>query len=243
MQIAAVVLLTVGVGVLAYYTSSTEEKISTQYAEIKKLQLPDHSTITLNAHSVIRYDKKWDTSKPREVWLTGEAYFEVAHLHKGTAPVKPGERFIVHANGVDVEVLGTSFSINNRHEAAQIILTSGSIELKFTDKKINNILMKPGEMVKYTKASQKIEKQTAGPLTTSAWKEHRLEFDQTSLKEVLQLLKDDYGLEATVEDPELWNKTISGTISSDSTDLVIKGLSVLLDINIEQKNQTLILKH
>jgi ferric-dicitrate binding protein FerR (iron transport regulator) len=243
LQSAAVVLLTVGVGVFAYHNSSTDETVSTQYAEIKKLELPDHSIITLNANSVIRYAKEWDASKPREVWLTGEAYFEIAHLHKGTAPVKPGEQFIVHASGVDVEVLGTSFNVNSRHEVAQVTLTSGSIELKFTDQKLNKILMKPGEVVKYSKVSQKLEKQAANPVTTSAWKEHRWEFDNTSLKEVLQLLKDDYGLEAKVEDPALWNKTLSGTISSDDTELLIKGLSVLLDIQIEQNGKTLLLKN
>jgi ferric-dicitrate binding protein FerR (iron transport regulator) len=243
LQVAAIMLLTAGVGVFAYYTTPKDEKISTQYAEIKKLELPDHSAITLNANSAIRYAKEWDASKPREVWLTGEAYFEIAHLHKGPAPVKPGERFIVHTPGVDVEVLGTSFNVNSRNGAAQITLTSGSIELKFADKKLNKILMKPGDLVKYSKVSRKIEKQTANPVTASAWKEHRWEFDNTSLKEVLQLLKDNYGLEAKVEDPALWNKTLSGTISSDDTELLVKGLSVLLNIQIEQKGKTLLLKN
>ncbi len=241
LRVAAVLLLMATGGAIGYTIYLRKDKISTQYAETRQVELPDHSKITLNANSTLTYNKKWTGTEPREVWLTGEAYFEVNHLHSGNAPVKPGERFIVHANGVDVEVLGTSFNVNNRHDAARIVLTSGSIELKFADKQLANILMKPGEMINYSKDLQHIERRTVNPLSANAWKEHRLEFDNASLKEVLQLLKDNYGLEANVESPELWSKKISGTISSDNLDIVIKGLSALLDINIDKKDKTLLL--
>ncbi|MES2005903.1 MAG: FecR domain-containing protein [Bacteroidota bacterium] len=241
LRVAAVLLLMATGGMIAYTIFSRKETITTQYAETRQVELPDHSRITLNANSTIAYNKKWVGTEPREVWLTGEAYFEVNHLHTGNAPVKPGERFIVHANGVDVEVLGTSFNVHNRHDAARITLTSGSIELKFADKKLANILMKPGEMINYSKGLQNVEKKAVNPLLAKAWKEHRLVFDNTSLKEVIQLLKDNYGMEANVANPELWNKKISGTISSDNPDIVIKGLSALLDINIEKTDKTLLL--
>jgi ferric-dicitrate binding protein FerR (iron transport regulator) len=92
--------------------------------------------------------------------------------------------------------------------------------------------------VNYTKDSRKVEKQKTNASGASAWKEHRWEFENAPLKEVLQLLKDNYGFDASVEDADLWNKTISGTISSDNKDIVISGLSILLDIKIEQKNNT-----
>ncbi len=241
LKAAAVLLLMATGGVIAYTVYLRKETISTQYAETRQVELPDHSMITLNANSTLAYNKKWIGTEPREVWLTGEAYFEVNHLHTGNAPVKPGERFIVHANGVDVEVLGTSFNVHNRHGAARIVLTSGSIELKFADKQLANILMRPGEMINYSKDLQNIEKRTVNPLLAKAWKEHRLEFDNASLKEVLELLKDNYGLEATVENPELWGKKFSGTISSDNLDIVIKALSELLDINIEKKDKRVFL--
>jgi transmembrane sensor len=242
LRVAAVLLLVAGASLITYYATSGKEEVQTQYAEIKQLELPDGSKVALNANSVISYSKEWDTSKPREVWLNGEAFFDVSHLHKGNVPVRPGQRFIVHANGVDVEVLGTSFNINNRHGAAKIMLSSGSIELKFTDKKMANILMKPGEVVNYAEGAKKIEKRVADVAKASAWKEHRWEFENAPLKDVLQLLKDNYGLETVVEDSALWQKTISGTISSDNKDIVIRGLSVLLDTEIEQKDKSLLLK-
>lgn len=242
LRIAAIVLLVVGAGTLTWLAYSKQKKINTLYAEVKQLELPDHSKITLNANSEIRYAQKWNTTKPREVWLTGEAYFEVNHLHKGAEPVKPGERFIVHANGVDIEVLGTTFNVNNRHDVSKIALTSGSIELKFEDDKYPAMIMKPGDVVRYAKDSLTVESEDAKSAAATSWKEHRWEFDNASLKDVLQLLKDNYGLDAQVEDEKLWSKKISGAISSDNKEILLNGLSVLLDIKIEQKEGTLILK-
>ncbi|MDH7462841.1 FecR domain-containing protein [Chitinophagaceae bacterium 26-R-25] len=242
-RVAAILLITVGAGIATYLAYTKETKINTLYAEIKQLELPDHSKVTLNANSEIRYSDKWNTTKPREVWLTGEAYFDVNHLHKGAAPVKPNERFIVHINGVDIVVLGTSFNVSNRHNVASIALTSGSIELRSAGNKFPAMIMKPGELVRIADDSLMLENAETKSSAASAWKEHRWEFDNASLKEVLELLRDSYGLEARVEDEKLWNKKISGAISSDNKEILLNGLSILLDIKLEQKGDSLILKH
>jgi len=104
------------------------------------------------------------------------------------------------------------------------------------------MIMKPGEVVKIEGDSLRLENADAETATAGAWKEHRWEFNNASLKDVLQLLKDNYGLDAQVEDEKLWNKKISGAISSDNKEMLINGLSILLDIKIEQKEGTLILK-
>jgi ferric-dicitrate binding protein FerR (iron transport regulator) len=243
LRVAAIVFLVAGAGTFGWLAYTKETKVNTAYAEMKKLELPDHSKVTLNANSEIRYSDKWNTSKPREVWLTGEAYFDVNHLHKGAAPVTPGEQFVVHANGVDVVVLGTSFNINNRHDETQITLTTGSIELRFANDKLPAMIMKPGEIVKYANDSLIIAREEDKSSAASAWKDHRWEFDNSSLKDVLQLLKDNFGLDAKVEDEKLWDKKISGAISSDNKEILLNGLSMLLDIKIEQKEGVLILKH
>ena len=242
LKIAAIILLTAGIGLIAHYVSTNEREIKTTYAEIRHIELPDHSKITLNANSSIRYSNNWSSKQPREVWLTGEAYFEVNHLHKGTAAIESGERFIVHADGVDIEVLGTAFNVNNRHEVAKITLTSGKIELKFKDQNIPNVVMQPGEFVSYRDGETRIEKKTENPRQASSWKEHQWVFNKTSLKEVLQLLKDNFGLDAKVEDTTLFQQTISGSISSDNSQILLNGLSTLMDIKIEQKEKTLYLK-
>jgi ferric-dicitrate binding protein FerR (iron transport regulator) len=242
LKAAAIFIVLIGAATVAYLTLQKEKNISTKYAEVKSIELPDHSKITLNANSSIHYAKHWDANKPREVWLTGEAFFEVNHLNKKGTAIQPGERFIVHANDVDVEVLGTTFNVNNRHEIAKVVLASGSIQLKFEDRALQNILMKPGDFVQYTKASHNVSKQTSNPLNVIAWKDKHWAFDNTSFKEILQLLKDDYGFDSEVHDDVLWTQITSGNISSDNEELVLRGLETLLGVKIEQQGKKLIFK-
>ena len=87
--------------------------VNTDYGKISRLVVPDSSVVVLNANSTIKYEKKWDKNAPRELWLNGEAFFDVKHLdndHK----IENYERFIVHTNNTTVEVLGTSFDIRER---------------------------------------------------------------------------------------------------------------------------------
>jgi ferric-dicitrate binding protein FerR (iron transport regulator) len=240
LAVAAAVLIAIGGG--WYYFAGRQKEIRTQFGEIKRFVLPDGSKITLNGNSSIRYAYRWDAGRTREVWIDGEGYFEVNHLHTGKGPVKPGELFIVHAGGVDIDVLGTSFDVDNRHEKARIVLTTGSIELKFADRRLHDHLMKPGEFVGYSRADSSLEEKEISAESAGSWKDGHWTFDNTPLKEILELLKDDYGLEAKVEDAELWKKKVSGSISSDNQEILIQGLSVLLDIKIDQTDKTLVLK-
>ncbi|MFL9485678.1 FecR family protein [Chitinophagaceae bacterium LWZ2-11] len=242
MRVAAILILIASAGIVTYYALNRKVTASTEYAEIKTIELSDHSKITLNANSSVEYAKTWDNNHPREVWLKGEAYFEVNHLHKDGTALQPGERFIVHANGMDIEVLGTTFNVLNRHDVANVVLNSGSIQLQFDNKNIEKILLKPGDFVQYAAGSDKPVKKRALPTVVSAWKDKRLAFDNTPFRDVLQMLKDDYGLETVVENQKLLDQPVSGNISSDNEDLVLKGLETLLDIRIERQGNKLIFK-
>ena len=79
-----------------------------------QLILPDGSKVWLNSASSIRFPAAFN-GQVREVEITGEAYFEVTHLTSSSIyNIKKGENipFIVNANGMKVEVLGTHFNIN-----------------------------------------------------------------------------------------------------------------------------------
>src|SRR5579872_616700 len=91
-------------------------EIRTGYGEIKSVLLPDSSVVTLNANSTMRIPEQWTEASGRQVWLEGEAYFQV-QKKPATA-----EKFVVHTKEVDVEVLGTKFNVNARRERAVVSL-------------------------------------------------------------------------------------------------------------------------
>src|ERR1700727_3570645 len=109
MLAAAACLVTVAVGIwwIGTRTGHPEfSEIRTGYGEIKNILLPDSSVVILNANSSMRIPQQWTESGGRQVWLEGEAYFQV-QKKPSTA-----QKFVVHTRQGDVEVLGPGFTAN-----------------------------------------------------------------------------------------------------------------------------------
>jgi len=104
------------------------------------MTLPDGSIVRLNAKSKVSYAEGFGKTT-REVFLTGEAYFEVTH--NAAIP------FIVHTNEADIKVLGTKFNVrsySNEHRMEATLLT-GSIELTLHANTQHKILLKPSDKI------------------------------------------------------------------------------------------------
>ena len=84
----------------------------------------DGSKAYLNSGSVIKYPVKFIQNEKREVFLEGEAYFDVTENKK--------DLFVVNSNGIKVEVYGTKFNFRNYFEDfnSDIVLVEGSIGIK-----------------------------------------------------------------------------------------------------------------
>ncbi len=81
---------------------STKETLVAQKGSRTRSMLPDGTTVWLNAGSRLHYINDF-SGATREVKLEGEAYFDVAH--------KKNQPFIVHTDGINIKVLGTSFNV------------------------------------------------------------------------------------------------------------------------------------
>jgi transmembrane sensor len=104
------------------------------------MTLPDGSIVRLNAKSKVSYGEGFGKTT-REVFLTGEAYFEVTH--------NAGVPFIVHTDEADIKVLGTKFNVrnySNEHRMEAALLT-GSIELTLHTDTRHKILLKPSDKI------------------------------------------------------------------------------------------------
>jgi transmembrane sensor len=184
----------------------------TAFGETKIVTLPDSSTVILNSNSLLRLKSPWKSTTPREVWLDGEAFFSVIHK-KNNQPfkVKPGE-------DVAIEVLGTTFNVYHREET-KIVLNSGRIQLSLPDVEAGEkIMMKPGELVEYDE--KKFVKRQVDPKVYTAWTEKNLLLNRTSLRELLHMIKDNYGIDVEVKE-SLLDQTISGSMPvTDSNGLL-----------------------
>ncbi|SHF84595.1 FecR family protein [Pedobacter caeni] len=110
----------------------------------KKLKLPDGTLVWLNADSKLSYDNDINKKEQRLVHLTGEAFFDVAHMKN-----RP---FIVRTNQISVKVLGTAFNVKayDKDVVSEATLLRGSIELSVNNRSEQKILLKPSEKFAFT---------------------------------------------------------------------------------------------
>jgi transmembrane sensor len=232
---AAAILLLVANLALTFYSQFNKIEVTTKFGQLRTLSLPDGTLITLNANSRVSFFKTWDKDKIREVWVNGEAFLKVNHLHK-SGNVRPGERFIVHINQIDVEVLGTSFNVNDRRGHVQVALLSGKIGLK-SPMSDRQLLMKPGEITDYDQ--KKIStKRRINVTEYSSWKKGVLHFNNTPIIEVFNYIEDTYGYKAIIENDQIKGKRVSGSFSVGSEDKLLKSISASLGISIRKVPST-----
>lgn len=111
---------------------------STQPAVRAKIILSDGTTVTLNSATTLKYPDRF-AGNTREVYLNGEAYFDVHKDHK--------HPFIIHANKMNVRVLGTSFNVKSyvNEPVSETTLIRGSVEVTLSDRPSDRIILKPQE--------------------------------------------------------------------------------------------------
>lgn len=219
-------------------------KESTRYTEVKQVTLPDQSVVTLNANSSIEYKKEWKAGQPREVWMKGEAFFDVKHLNKEGQPVKASDRFIVHAGTTNVEVLGTSFNVSDRQAVTKVVLQTGKVRLDFKDKQTASVTMEPGEVVNYDQQSKRLVKGKTTTEKYTSWKKKEFLLDNTSVEEVVAVIENTFGYKVVIEGKEMLNRQLSGAgkVSLENEETLFKSLELMLDVFITKKDDTLYIK-
>jgi len=223
-----------------YQRRTIEQLSSTGYGTMQVIYLPDSSQIVLNAHSTLRYKRNWAKADRREVWLDGEAFFDVRH------PVEPetgGQRygsFLVHTGLLDVQVLGTSFDIRKRRGNTEVVLQKGKIKVFSPDARFRELSMNPGDMIRFDSVEQKIYRTTTVAENYSSWKEKKLLLTNVRLGEIIGYLEDNYGKRVLLQDSRMADRTIGGEVELDSLQDALFILCKTLDLEIVETDSTLI---
>jgi transmembrane sensor len=175
--------------------------LSTPNGRQFQIQLPDGTRAWLNAASSIRYPTMFN-DPVREVFVTGEVYFEVAK--------KEGKPFIVRLNDESaIEVLGTHFNINAYGNEKQIRTTLLEGKVKVLHGRLTTLL-KPGQQARYPQTgvsdSRGITVMSDADINqVMAWKNGVFDFNHASLDELMRQLARWYDIEVIFEEdiPEM----------------------------------------
>lgn len=205
--------------------------IATAYGEIRQVTLPDGSVVMLNTHSSVTFPRFGFGERTRTVALTGEASFSVRHT-------KTNQRFVVHTQkGLDIVVLGTEFNVYARSGDMKVVLKKGAIRLdvQSTAKTSRSLLMHPGDLVSVNKAGKLAIRHKIRPEALTAWQDHRFIFSQTSMAEIMTLMKENYNLTVTLKDSQLAERTVSGTFQARTADEFLQVIAQLLEVNYNRQ--------
>lgn len=237
---AAIVLIAAAGGYLAYNKlgKPSQEIIATGYGEKRTITLPDHSVVTLNASSTITFNEKWDTTAAREVWVEGEAFFDVKHLNRDTANIRPGQRFLVHSNGLTIEVLGTSFNVRSRHGKTKVGLVTGKIQVGFGNKTAPEaVVMLPGDYIEYAGNHVLLTKKIDKPESIKRWTQVPLTFTDATLNEIIETLQDNYGYTVKVSEQSIKKLKIEGDINVANVEELLTVITTTLNVKIQQPSE------
>jgi ferric-dicitrate binding protein FerR (iron transport regulator) len=203
--------------------------------EVRTIVLPDSSVVTLNAGSHLTYSSDMELADHREVWLEGEGFFHVKPVKKGSV----ARRFTVHSGDMDIEVMGTTFNVKKAGVYTNVSLNSGKIKIGFKDDPGTAIYLQPGDFVRYSSGRKHILRKQVKPELYSVWKEEKIALDGMSLAEIARLLEDSYGYTTHIENNELAETKVSGTLVMKDEATLLQTLAFTLDIDIIKKDSVL----
>ncbi|MDR7132378.1 ferric-dicitrate binding protein FerR (iron transport regulator) [Algoriphagus sp. 4150] len=224
LKIAAMFLLAALLGILYYSLPGREESkevdwltYSTKPGVKSSLTLSDGSKVTLNAGTSIRYARDF-IGDTREVFLEGEAYFEVAH--------NPHKPFVVITEDIVTKALGTTFNIR-AHPSEKIVisLVTGKVEVKSTEVLDFTDQLTPGEQVSTFAHGNSWEKESFDEEKLLAWIYKTIIFDQTPLPEAIKVLENWFGVKITLNNYADQNLTLSGKFKDETLHNILEGLS------------------
>ena len=229
-KIAAVIAIALG---LAWYNRDTITYISykTGYGEIETFELSDGSKVKLNGNSVLKLSR-WNFGETkREVFLKGDASFDVEHLQNH-------QKFIVKTpENFTVEVLGTEFTMSARKFGSKVVLTNGKVKLHYKEAaREKELVMKPGDVVKLKKDRPMEITRTEAPETYSEWENKRFVFDETTLEEMGYQLQETYGLEVTFSSQAIANRQLMGSFKGRTIDEFLQSIAEVLDLSVSREN-------
>lgn len=156
-----------------------------------RILLADGTAVWMNAASRLIYPSAFTGAK-REVRLEGEAYFDVA--------ADASHPFVVNAEGMSVEVLGTRFNINTYSSKVYTTLTQGKVR---TVAGGHTLLLQPGDQAVFDQAAGQLDRRTPEMRGVTAWKDGQIYFEDANLEEITKTLGRDYDFYFRFEDESL----------------------------------------
>jgi len=230
-----------------------------------KVTLPDGTNVFLNAGSTLKYSSRFG-EKNREVYLTGEAYFDVE--------TDPSKIFLVQTSELNIKAYGTTFNVKSYPEENTIetTLIEGSIGVtrtRFEEKANDEVVLEPNQRVVYFRKTKSIETVEDGkimeelraepvkrkqekltyliskgiePEEFTSWKDGTLFITSETLNELAIKIERKYDVKIHFQNDKIRNLKFTGSLENETVEQVIEAIGIAAQIEYEITDRDIWLK-
>ena len=241
---AAAILLIISSSLYVYrssiqqHTKPVYQVLNTLPGNRKILTLPDGTTVTVNSNSKLSFPAHFSDST-REVFLTGEAFFDVHkdHMHP----------FVIHTGKMNIRVLGTAFNVKAypNDKFSETTLIRGIIQVTLTDRPADRITLKPTEKLIVNYLTDHANETKATPLKTNSlaqitylqkqdstivetsWLQNKLIFKDQDFETLSNTLERRYNINFQFENDEIKQLRFTGSFENETITEVLNALQLI----------------
>ena len=210
------------------------------YGQRFELLLSDGTSVHLNAGTTLKFPVRFpESSETREVFVTGEAYFDVA--------TNESQPFVVNTGEMDVRVLGTKFNVSTYPEDdhTDVVLVEGLVRLdaeseisETTEKQ----LLKPGYKASFDKREKTITTQAVPTSIYTSWIKGELVFRDMTFEDILKKLERKFNVTIENNNDKLAKERFNASFGDESIEAVLKYLKTIYGIEYSIEDDKVIIK-
>ncbi|MFV5690674.1 FecR family protein [Flavobacterium sp. LT1R49] len=229
---------------IAYDTETPLEKlvyntIKIPYGKRFELELSDGTIVHLNSGTTLKYPVRFIAGENRQVFLDGEAFFDVTKDKK--------HPFIVNADNLNIRVLGTHFNVSSYPEdnLTDVVLVEGSVGLYTANEKFDankNTVLKPGYKGSFNKKDNHIETKPVITYVYTSWMEGRLTFKNMTFNDITKKLERRYNVTIVNQNKKLANEKFYASFGDEPIEKVLSYFNDVHGINYTIKNNEILIK-
>jgi len=198
-------------------------KVIVPYGKRCEIIFSDGSKMYLNSGSIAIYPICFD-KKSRELYIEGEAFFEVKHNQEWP--------FIAKTKNMTIEVLGTTFNLTsyNDEKNIKVVLVEGKV--KVSAKLSKKYILEPGNLLTFNKVEKKVSIEKVDVTEYISWKEGWMLCKNENLVNILKRLSRYYNISFEYSEEDLSILKLTGKLDlKDNIIKVLETISNALPIN------------
>jgi len=218
--------------------SLTFNKLYVPYGKKFQIELSDGTLVYLNSGSTLKYPVKFIKGMSREVFLDGEAYFDVSK--------NKNDSFIVNTNDICTEVYGTEFNVSSysNDDKKYVVLVEGSVGVFSSELNIAKqdlIMLTPNKKASYSNQNKKITTKDVVVDNYIAWKDGVLMFENERFENIVRKLERHYNVTIQNNYTALNEIKFTGTFDIESIDQVLHAFQGYRSFKYELTNKKIII--